>query len=97
MGREEIERYLAVVIGWQLSEEPEIRKNYSFKGFAEALAFVNTVGAIAESEGHHPNISLHDWNQVELRRSTHAIHGLHLNDFVLASKVDEMWKEKFSS
>lgn len=95
MEKEEVERYLAVVSGWSLGETPEIVKNYSFKDFAQALHFVNAVGEIAESEGHHPDISLHDWKQVELRLSTHAIKGIHLNDFVLAAKVDEMKRAKF--
>lgn len=95
MPAEEVERYLGIVEGWQLEEKPEITKNYRFKDFLEALNFVNAVGAIAEGEGHHPDITLHDWNQVELRLSTHAIDGLHLNDFVLASKVDALWNARF--
>jgi 4a-hydroxytetrahydrobiopterin dehydratase len=97
MGAEEVEQYLRIVTGWALADGPEIRKGYKFKDFAQALAFVNMVGAIAETEGHHPDIFLHGWNQVELRLSTHAIHGLHLNDFVLASKVDALWKRNFTS
>ncbi len=97
MGAEEVEQYLRVVTGWTLAEFPEIRKNYQCQDFAQALEFVNAVGAIAEAEGHHPDICLHGWNQVELRLSTHAIHGLHLNDFVLASKVDALWKKDFAS
>lgn len=95
MSKEEVERYLGIVEGWQLEEKPEIAKNYRFRDFLEALNFVNAVGAIAEAEGHHPDIYLHDWNQVELRLSTHAIRGLHLNDFVLASKVDALWNARF--
>lgn len=95
MSAEEVAHYLGIVEGWQRGDQPEIAKNYRFKDFLEALNFVNAVGAIAEAEGHHPDISLHDWNQVELRLSTHAIHGLHLNDFVLASKVDALWNARF--
>lgn len=95
MSMEEVRHYLGIVVGWQLEEKPEIVKNYRFKDFLEALNFVNAVGAIAEAEGHHPDILLHDWHEVELRLSTHAIHGLHLNDFVLASKVDALWVARF--
>ena len=97
MPTEEVEKYLGIVSGWELAPGPEVRKDYVFKDFAEALRFVNAVGEIAEGEGHHPNIFLHDWKKVELRLSTHAIKGLHLNDFILATKVDTMQKEKFTS
>ena len=56
----------------------------------EALAFVNKVGAIAESEGHHPDISIFGWNKVKIHLSTHATHGLSDNDFILAAKIDEI-------
>lgn len=102
MPAEEVEKYLHIVSGWSLFDglpaRPtggEIRKDYTFKDFAEAMQFVNKVGEIAQEEDHHPDIFLHSWNKVELHLSTHAIHGLHINDFVLATKVDEMWKEKF--
>lgn len=90
---EEVQRYLGAVSGWRL-EGKEIRKEYVFGNFAEALRFVNQVGAIAEAEGHHPDIFLHDWKHVEIRLWTHAIGGLHLNDFILASKIDEMLKKR---
>ena len=51
-------------------------------------AFVDRVAALAESEGHHPDILLHDWNRVRLSLWTHAIGGLSLNDFILAAKID---------
>jgi 4a-hydroxytetrahydrobiopterin dehydratase len=76
--------------GWKLVDGKEIRKEFSFRDFAEALAFVNSIGAIAESEGHHPNIFLHNWNKVGLTLSTHAIGGLTENDFILAAKVDRI-------
>jgi|SRR6185503_9349272 len=74
--------------GWAEREEKYIEKDYKFKDFKEALAFVNKVGAIAEEEGHHPDINLHGWNKVKLTLSTHAIGGLSENDFILASKID---------
>lgn len=66
----------------------KIEKEYKFKNFKEALSFVNKVGDLAESEGHHPDINLHNWNKVKLTLSTHAIGGLSENDFILASKID---------
>jgi 4a-hydroxytetrahydrobiopterin dehydratase len=67
----------------------QIEKDYKFKNFREALRFVNKVGELAESEGHHPDINLYGWNKVKLTLSTHAIGGLSENDFILASKIDE--------
>ena len=75
--------------GWELSEDGKfINKKYSFKNFKEALVFVNKVGEIAESEGHHPDIHLTDYKQVAIGLSTHAISGLSQNDFILAAKID---------
>lgn len=74
--------------GWIDVDRKQIEKEYKFKNFKEALAFVNKVGELAESEGHHPDISLHGWNKVKLTLSTHAIGGLSENDFILASKID---------
>ena len=74
--------------GWTAKDERMIEKEYKFKNFKEALTFINKVGAIAEIEGHHPDIYLHNWNKVKLTLSTHAIGGLSENDFILASKID---------
>lgn len=74
--------------GWTDIDEKKIEKEFKFKNFREALSFVNKVGDLAESEGHHPDIALHNWNKVKLTLSTHAIGGLSENDFILASKID---------
>ena len=78
----------ATLSGWHDVAEKSIEKEYKFKDFKEALGFINRVGEIAESEGHHPDINLHNWNKVKLTLSTHAIGGLSENDFILASKID---------
>lgn len=75
--------------GWEDVAEKKIEKDYTFKNFQEALDFIAKVGQIAEEEGHHPDIYLHNWNKVRLTLTTHAIHGLSENDFILASKIDE--------
>ena len=72
---------------WKVIEEHHLEKEYSFKNFKEALDFTNRVGAIAEQEGHHPDISL-GWGKVKLQLWTHKIGGLSENDFILAAKVD---------
>ncbi len=86
--RAQAEQYLEQVSGWQLAEDAKrISKRYKFPDFKRALDFVNQVGALAEDEGHHPDIML-SWGKVNLELSTHAIGGLSENDFILAYKID---------
>ena len=73
--------------GWEVVGEHHLRKAYRFPDFASALAFTNEIGAIAEAEGHHPDIHL-SWGAVVLEIWTHKIDGLTESDFVLAAKVD---------
>ena len=87
----EAEKYLVEVPGWKLDGGgKQIAREFKFKDFAKALAFVNQVGALAESEGHHPGILIHDWNQVRLGLPTRAIGGLSENDFILAAKINQL-------
>lgn len=86
--RAEFTPMLAEVSGWKVIDDKKIVKEYSFKDFAEGLVFVNQVGQIAEGEGHHPDIHLHDFNKVTLTLYTHAIGGLSENDFIVAAKID---------
>ncbi|CAB4934249.1 unannotated protein [freshwater metagenome] len=67
-----------------------LEREWSFGDFAGALAFVNAVGGLAESQGHHPDITLHDYNQVRLRLWTHSAGGVTENDLELAERVDEL-------
>lgn len=73
---------------WEISEDSKnIFKKFKFKDFKDALEFVNKVGAIAESEGHHPDIEL-GWGKVNITLTTHAIGGLSQNDFIVAAKIN---------
>lgn len=83
--------YLGQVKDWTVAEEKKIEREFACKDFLKALAFINAVGAVAEKEGHHPDIFLHGWNKVRYTLWTHAIGGLSLNDFILAAKIDEVW------
>ncbi len=78
---------------WQVINEHHLEKEYKFKDFAQALEFVNKVGRLAESQGHHPDIYL-SWGKVKLTIWTHKIDGLHKNDFILAAKADELLLER---
>ena len=62
-------------------------KKFTFKTFKAALNFTNAVGDLAEKEGHHPDMSL-GWGYCLIMIHTHAIKGLSINDFILASKID---------
>ena len=85
---EEIKNYLPELKeGWEVLEDKKITKEFKFKNFREALEFVNKVANIAESEGHHPDITIH-YNRVDIVTWTHSIHGLSENDFILAAKID---------
>jgi 4a-hydroxytetrahydrobiopterin dehydratase len=74
--------------GWNIVEEHHLQKKYRFQDFREALDFTNRVGAVAEEQGHHPDIYL-AWGQVELKVWTHKIDGLTESDFIFAAKADK--------
>ncbi len=86
--REESAVLLQKTPGWSIATDGlSIHRDFTFNDFAGALAFVNTVGAIAEAEGHHPDITL-AWGAVGITLITHAIGGLSENDFILAAKIN---------
>ena len=90
---DEIHKYLKQVNGWEVKNDENksyfLIKNFKFKNFLESQNFVNKVGEIAESEGHHPDIWF-GWGYAKIKIFTHAIKGLHESDFVLAAKVDKI-------
>lgn len=75
--------------GWSVVNEHHLEKEFRFPDFAKALAFTNEVGALAEEEGHHPDIYL-AWGKVRITIWTHKIDGLTRSDFVLAAKIDRL-------
>ena len=88
---EDVERLLPQVSGWTLSDDGmSLHWTKRFADFAEALAFVNKVGEIAEAEDHHPDFRIHGYRNVDLELSTHAIGGLSRNDFIMAAKINEL-------
>ncbi len=89
---EEVEALAGRVPGWSIVPRdgvPQLERAFKFGNFAEALAFTCEVGALAESYGHHPAL-LTEWGRVSVRWWTHAIGGLHRNDFVMAAKTSEL-------
>lgn len=77
---------------WRVVDEHHLEAVFPFKDFEEALRFTNRAGAIAEEEGHHPEICV-TWGKATVRIWTHAIDGLSDNDFILAAKYDRAVEE----
>jgi 4a-hydroxytetrahydrobiopterin dehydratase len=75
--------------GWKVVDEHHITKVFTFPDFKSALAFVNKVGEIAESQGHHPDILL-VWGKAEITIWTHKINDLTESDFMLAAKFHRL-------
>ncbi len=89
--RKESNEYLKKVKIWELSKDiKSISKDFQFKNFKEAINFINKVAKLAESEGHHPDILLHNYRKVKINLTTHAIKGLSENDFIIATKIDSI-------
>ena len=72
---------------WQVVNEHHLYRIFRFPDFQQALHFVNLAGAIAEEQGHHPDILL-AWGRAEITTYTHKIDGLTENDFILAARID---------
>ena len=89
----EIHKYLKKVDGWDVKKNKEeyyfLEKNFKFKNFLESQKFVNKTGNIAETEGHHPDISF-GWGYVKVQIFTHKIKGLVESDFILAAKINKI-------
>jgi 4a-hydroxytetrahydrobiopterin dehydratase len=84
----EYEPLLTELTNWSVVDDHHLTKTYGFDGFVDPLAFVNRVGAIAEEQGHHPDIYL-AWGKVGITIWTHKIDGLTESDFILAAKCDQ--------
>jgi 4a-hydroxytetrahydrobiopterin dehydratase len=92
---QELGEYQPQVPQWQIVERDGIKRLervFAFRSFAEALTFTDAVGALAEAEGHHPAI-LTEWGRVTVTWWTHAIKGLHRNDFIMAAKTDGLYDQ----
>ena len=76
--------------GWEVIDGHHLTKTFTFSNFAEALAYVNRVGAMAEEQGHHPDLLL-AWGKVRVDVWTHKIDGLTESDFVFAAKAEKLY------
>ena len=88
---EEAERFRSQTPNWELRDDGHrIERTFRFRNFQEALNVVRDVGDLAETEGHHPDISF-GWGYATISLRTKKIKGLHENDFIMASKIDRMF------
>jgi 4a-hydroxytetrahydrobiopterin dehydratase len=95
LSRPEAERLLGQLLarngdGWQIVEDGKaLRREFKFADFYRAMSFVNAVAHIANQQDHHPDIEC-GWGYVRIRYQTHAIDGLHENDFICAAQIDHI-------
>jgi 4a-hydroxytetrahydrobiopterin dehydratase len=87
--RSQFEPLLTELSSWQVINESRLRKTYKTKDFAEALALANKIGALAEQQGHHPDLTVR-WGELIIDLWTHKIDGLTESDFILAAKIDKL-------
>lgn len=91
---EEAATLLASLPGWQVVERegvPRLEKSYQFADFQSALDFANLVGEKAEEADHHPAILI-SWGRTAVSWWTHAVNGLHENDFIMAARTDQLYQ-----
>jgi len=84
---DEVRNFLTQIPAWEAPNDHHLHRVFKFPDFKQALEFVNRAGAIAEEQGHHPDLLL-TWGKVEVTIYTHKIDGLTESDFVLAAKID---------
>lgn len=93
LSNEEEDKYLSAVPNWNIDRENthKISITKDLGNFKSVLEMVQKIGALAEAEGHHPNLNLHDFKMLSVELYTHAINGLSMNDFIMATKIDELF------
>ncbi len=91
---EEINKFKLQIPDWEIVNIKgvnQLKCTFKFSNFTEALSFTNKIGEISEKQGHHPSI-LTEWGKVTVTWWTHKINGLHMNDFIMASKTDNLYR-----
>jgi 4a-hydroxytetrahydrobiopterin dehydratase len=92
----ELKNFATEVPSWTIEQGHHIARSFTFPDFKTGLEFVNRVGAVAEREGHHPDICL-TWGRVDVKTYTHKIDGLTESDFILAAKIDREFEQLSSN
>ena len=83
------ELHLQVSGEWKVVEGHHLERAITLKNFRQAMALANRIAEVAESQGHHPDL-LVSWGGLKVTFFTHAIDGLHENDFIMAARVDAL-------
>lgn len=94
--KQEIAELKPQVPAWEILKKEggnRLKRKFTFDNFAQALAFTNQVGEIAEAENHHPVLKT-EWGKVTITWWTHKIGGLHQNDFIMAAKTDQIYTKE---
>ena len=87
----EIQNFMELINpDWEVLEEKKIFRDFMFDDYNSAIRFTNSVAELSEIQGHHPYIHI-NFKTVRVIVFTHKINGLHENDFLLASKIDELF------
>jgi len=86
---DQIHKQLPQSAEWKIVNQHHITRTFTFPDFKQALDFVNRVGALAEEQGHHPDILL-TWGKAEITLWTHKVGGLSESDFIMAAKIDQL-------
>jgi len=92
---EELKELIGRIPDWNIEVRDgvmQLEKTFNFDNFVDALAFTNKVGEAAEAEGHHPAL-LTEWGKVTVTWWSHKIRGLHRNDFIMAARTDEIFRQ----
>ena len=88
---EESQQQLELLDGWLLTDDHQrIRKEWTVTNFMAGMDCFNRVAAVAEDDGHHPDLHIAGYRNVAIELWTHAIGGLSENDFILAAKIDQL-------
>jgi len=87
----EAEAQVAALPLWRLTHDgTRIRRDFALRDFKSVIRLFNNVAALAEREGHHPDLHLEGYRRGWIEIHTHAVGGLSANDFVLAAKIDAL-------
>ncbi len=100
LGHDRIKKLMSQVSGWSMGLMIDngkmietLQKRFQFKNFREVMAFLREIEELAETEGHHPDFCVH-YNKIDFTIWTHAISGLHENDFIMAARINELMDER---
>ena len=95
LSEQEIKELVLEIPSWIVHEEEGIKRlicSFAFSSYEDSVNFTNKVAKLAEEEDHHPEIVL-EWGNVTVSWWSHKIKGLHKNDFICASKTDNLFRE----